>query len=166
VRTLGVSRNSALKEPRCWSGPEGSCAPDQAMLFASLVNAVSGPARLGWSRRCVPLTRGRRTPWKILCGSLRVSGDSAGKAPWCWSGPEGTCTMGVFKGISHSFEVHLIQNEWVLRGSLWLVHTLTLSPYQPSNSVHHLSSPGLRFSFWRVETREFIVMSFASAIAY
>jgi hypothetical protein len=22
---------------------------------------------------------------------LRVSGDSAGKAPWCSSGPEGTC---------------------------------------------------------------------------
>jgi hypothetical protein len=43
VKTLGVSGNSAHKEPRCWSGPEGTCAPDQAGLSASLVNAVSGP---------------------------------------------------------------------------------------------------------------------------
>jgi hypothetical protein len=41
---LGVSGNSERKEPRCWSGPEGTCAPDQARLSASLVNAVSGPA--------------------------------------------------------------------------------------------------------------------------
>jgi hypothetical protein len=88
VRTLGVSRNSARKEPWCWSEPEGTCAPDQAGLSASLVNAVSGPVRLDWSRRCVPLTRGLKIPWGILCGSLRVSGDSKGKEPWCWSGPE------------------------------------------------------------------------------
>jgi hypothetical protein len=50
VRTLGVSGNSECKEPRCWSGPEGTCAPDQAGLSASLVNAVSGPVRLDWSR--------------------------------------------------------------------------------------------------------------------
>jgi hypothetical protein len=66
---------------RCWSEPEGTCDPDQAELSASLINAVSGPVRLDWSRRCVPLTRGFRIPWGILCGSLRVSGDSAGKAP-------------------------------------------------------------------------------------
>ena len=86
MRTLGVSRNSACKEPRCWSGPEGTCAPDQAGLSASLVNAVSGPERLDWSRSCVPLTRGLRILWVILCGSLRVSGDSMGKASRCWSG--------------------------------------------------------------------------------
>ena len=89
MRTLGVSRNSAHKEPHCWSEPEGTCAPDQAGLSPSLINAVSGPERLDWSRHCVPLTRGLRIPWGILCGSLRVSGDSAGKAPRCWSGPEG-----------------------------------------------------------------------------
>jgi hypothetical protein len=70
VRTVGVSRNSAHKEPLCWSGQEGTFAPDQAGLSVSLINAVSGPARLDWSRRCVPLTRGLRIPWQILCGSL------------------------------------------------------------------------------------------------
>jgi hypothetical protein len=94
VRTLGVSSNSAHKELRCWSELEGTCAPDQAGLSASLINAVSGPLRLDWSRFCVPLTRGLRIPWGILCGSLQVSGDSAGKAPWCWSGPEGTSAPG------------------------------------------------------------------------
>jgi hypothetical protein len=81
VRTLGVSGNSARKEPQYWSGPEGTCAPDQAGLSASLVNAVSGPAQLDWSR----LTRGLRIPWGILCGPLRVSGDSVGNTLWCWS---------------------------------------------------------------------------------
>jgi hypothetical protein len=32
-------------------------------------------------RSCVPLTRGLRIPWGILCGPLRVSGASAGKVP-------------------------------------------------------------------------------------
>jgi hypothetical protein len=86
VRTLGVSGNSVHKEPWCWNRPEGTCAPDQARLTASLVNAVSSPARLDWSRCCVPLTRGLRILWVILCGSLRVSGDSMGKASRCWSG--------------------------------------------------------------------------------
>jgi hypothetical protein len=91
VRNLGVSGTSAHKEPWCWNGPEGNCAPDQAGLSVSLVNAVSGPERLVWSRCCVPLTRGLRIPWCILCGSLWISEDSTVKAPWCWSGPEGTC---------------------------------------------------------------------------
>ena len=73
VRTLGVSRNPVHKELCCWSEPEGTCAPDQAGLSASLNNAISGPARLDWSRCCVPLTRGLRIPWGILCGSLQVS---------------------------------------------------------------------------------------------
>jgi hypothetical protein len=38
-----VSGNSTRKEPWCWSVLEGTCAPDQAGLSASLVNAVSGP---------------------------------------------------------------------------------------------------------------------------
>jgi hypothetical protein len=50
---------------------------------ASLFTAVSCSERLDWGRRCVPLTRGLRIPWGILCGPLRVSGDSAGKAPRC-----------------------------------------------------------------------------------
>ena len=93
MRTLGVSRNSAHKEPRCWSELEGTCAPDQARLSASLINAVSGPVRLAWGRRCVPLTRGLRIPWAILCGSLWVSGDSLGQETQCFSGLEGTCAL-------------------------------------------------------------------------
>ena len=89
MRTLGVSRNSAHKELHCWSEPEGTCAPDQAGLSASLINAVSGPVQLDWSRRCFPFTRGLRIPWRILCGSLRVSADFPGQGPRCCSGPEG-----------------------------------------------------------------------------
>ena len=66
MRTLGVSRNSAHKELHCWSEPEGTCAPDQAGLSPSLINAVSGPERLDWSRHCVPLTRGLMIPWQVL----------------------------------------------------------------------------------------------------
>jgi hypothetical protein len=43
--------------------PEGNCAPDQAGLSASLVNAVSGPAQLDSSRHCVPLNRDLKIPW-------------------------------------------------------------------------------------------------------
>jgi hypothetical protein len=89
VRTLGVSGNSTGKTPRCCQGPEGTCAPDQAELSDSLVNAVSDLVQLDWSRRCVPLTRGLRILWGILCGSLWLSGDSVGKAPRWWSGREG-----------------------------------------------------------------------------
>jgi hypothetical protein len=41
-------------------------------------------------RSCVPLSRGLRILWQILCGSLWVSGDYPGQGPWCFSGPEGT----------------------------------------------------------------------------
>jgi hypothetical protein len=75
VRTLGVSRISAHKESWCWSGPEGTYAPDQVGLSASLINADSGPSRFDWSRGCVPLTRCLGIWWGILCGSLRVSRD-------------------------------------------------------------------------------------------
>jgi hypothetical protein len=67
---LGGVQNSMLKEPHCWSEQEETYVPDQAGLSASLINAVSRPSRLDWSRRCVPLTRGLRVPWGILCGSL------------------------------------------------------------------------------------------------
>jgi hypothetical protein len=45
-------------------------------------------------RSCVPLSRGLRIPCGILCGPLRVSGDSAGKVLRCSSGVEGTCAPG------------------------------------------------------------------------
>jgi hypothetical protein len=71
VYTLQVSTDSSPKVPLCWHGPEGICAPDQAGFSAFLINAVSGPARLDWSRCCVPLTRGLKFPWQVLwvaCG--------------------------------------------------------------------------------------------------
>jgi hypothetical protein len=49
VGTLGVSADSEPKVPRSWCRPEGTCDPDQARFSASLINAVSGPARLDWS---------------------------------------------------------------------------------------------------------------------
>jgi hypothetical protein len=104
VRTLGVSRNSPHKEPWCWSGPEGTCAPDQARLSASLINGVFGPAQLDLSRCCVPLTRGLRIPWGILCGSLQVSGDSAGKEPRCCF----FSFLDIFQGLPCVFLIFLI----------------------------------------------------------
>ena len=83
--SLQVSGDSLVQGPWCFSGPEGTCAPDQAELSASLINAVLGPSRLDWSRCCVPLTKGIRIPWWILCGSLQVSGDSPGQELWCCS---------------------------------------------------------------------------------
>ena len=74
------------------AGLAGTCDPDQSRFSASLINAVSSPVLLDWSKRCVPLTRGLKIPWGILCGSLRVSGDSEGKEHRCWSGPEGFCS--------------------------------------------------------------------------
>jgi hypothetical protein len=87
--SLWVSGDSPGQGPWYCSGLEGTCAPGQAGLSDSLINAVSGPTRLDWSRCCVPLTRGLRIPWWILCGSLRVSADSPGQGPWCCTGQEG-----------------------------------------------------------------------------
>jgi hypothetical protein len=56
VGTLRVSSDPVTKLPRCWQGPEGTCASDQVGFSASLINAVSGPTRLDWSSSCVPLT--------------------------------------------------------------------------------------------------------------
>ena len=63
--TLGVSSDSMPKVPQCWCRPEGTCDPGQAGLSASLINAVTGSARLDWRRSCVPLTRGLKIPWRI-----------------------------------------------------------------------------------------------------
>ena len=54
--------------------PEGACAPTQAAFSASLSNAVSGPARLDWSRLCVLLTRSLKI---CVVGSWLVSADCA-----------------------------------------------------------------------------------------
>ena len=83
--SLRVSRDSPGQGPRCCSGPEGTCAPDQARLSASLINAVSGPTRLDWSRCFVPLTRGLRIPVWVLAGVRRLSGSGTR----CCNGPEG-----------------------------------------------------------------------------
>jgi hypothetical protein len=66
--TLGVSADSVPKVCRFWRRPEGTCDPGQAVFSASLINAVSGPARLDWSSSCVPLTRGLKILWRVLCG--------------------------------------------------------------------------------------------------
>jgi hypothetical protein len=47
-----------------WTG-RGLC-PYSGRVFASLTNAVSGPARLDWSRCCVPLTRSLKITWRVL----------------------------------------------------------------------------------------------------
>ena len=134
MRTLGVSRNSGL---HCWSKPQGTYALDQARLSASLINAVSGPICLDWSRRCVLLTRGFMVLWGILCGSLRVSGDSPGQEPWCCSGPEGTCAADQ-AGLLHIFSLAL---QYLPYGSL-TASTLSSDPYSsPSPSkplLHHI----------------------------
>ena len=46
--------------------PEGACAPTQTGFSAFLTNAVLGPARLDWSRCCVPLTRSLKITWRVL----------------------------------------------------------------------------------------------------
>ena len=102
-----------------WSG-KGLMPHVRPGSTASLVTAVSGSARLDWGRRCVPLTRGLRILWGILCGSLRVSGDSAGKAPRCLSGPEGTCAPGQ-AGSSAS-----LVTLFILLWSYLASHSLTL----------------------------------------
>jgi hypothetical protein len=65
---LGVSTDSAPKMPWCWHGPEGTCDPGQVGFSAFLINAVSGPVQLDWSRSCVPLTRGLNILWRVLWG--------------------------------------------------------------------------------------------------
>jgi hypothetical protein len=47
-------------------GLEGACAPTQTGFSAFLTNAVLGPARLDWSRCCVPLTRSLKIAWQVL----------------------------------------------------------------------------------------------------
>ena len=60
-----VSRLCALATP-VLLGPKGACAPTQTGFSAFLTNAVLGPARLDWSRCCVPLTRSLKIAWRVL----------------------------------------------------------------------------------------------------
>jgi hypothetical protein len=60
-----VSRLCALATP-VLLGPEGACAPTPTRFSASLINAVSSPSRLDWSRCCVPLTRSLKITWRVL----------------------------------------------------------------------------------------------------
>ena len=64
--TLGVSADFVPKVTRCWHRLEGTCDPGHARFSVSLINAVSGPARLDWNRSCVPLTRGPKILWRVL----------------------------------------------------------------------------------------------------
>jgi hypothetical protein len=83
---LGSSQSSEFLRSHCWCcgylvvvsrlcplaapvllGPKGACAPTQTGFSASLTNAVLGPARLDWSRCCVPLTRSLKIDWRVLC---------------------------------------------------------------------------------------------------
>jgi hypothetical protein len=61
----GVYRLHAQGTP-VLAGPQGTCAPDQAVFSASLINEVSGPMRLDWSSSCVPLTRSLKILWRFL----------------------------------------------------------------------------------------------------
>jgi hypothetical protein len=72
---LWVSGDSVPMVSRCWCGPEGTYALDQAGFSAFLINAVLGPMWLDWSRSCVLLTRGLKIPWSVLwvpCGCLQT----------------------------------------------------------------------------------------------
>jgi hypothetical protein len=40
--------------------------PWSGWFSVSLINAVSGPARLDWNRSCLPLTRGPKIMWRVL----------------------------------------------------------------------------------------------------
>jgi hypothetical protein len=60
-----VSRLCALATP-VLLGPKGACAPTLTGFSAFLTNAVLGPARLDWSRCCVPLTRSLKIAWRVL----------------------------------------------------------------------------------------------------
>ena len=96
LEVLGSRGESCVGPCRCRATPlarHPSAQVEQKGLMpqvrprstASLVTTISGSARLDWGRHCVPLTRGLRIPWGILCGPLRVSDESAGKAPQCSS---------------------------------------------------------------------------------
>jgi hypothetical protein len=67
------------------AGKLSSCREGTQIIWCS--NRTRG-------RSCVPHTRGLRIPWGILCGPLRVSGNSAGKEARGSSEAEGAFALG------------------------------------------------------------------------
>ena len=65
--TLRVSQTLRPRYPGAGVGREGLVTLIRTGFSASLINAVSGPPKLDWSRSCVPLSRGLKIPWMVLC---------------------------------------------------------------------------------------------------
>jgi hypothetical protein len=86
----GVSRLCALAT-QVLLRPEGACAPTQTRFSASLTIAVSGPAKLDWSRCCVPHTRSLKIPWSVLWVAGRCQ-------PTLHPSYPGTAPLTCFKG--------------------------------------------------------------------
>ena len=71
-------------------------------------------------RCCVPLTSGLSIPCGILCGPLRVSGDSAGKVARGSSGAEGACAPGQAQGsLLPYFLLSQVQRDWIGAGAVF-----------------------------------------------
>ena len=68
VRTLGLSSDSAQYVAQVLAQTRGTCDHCQASFSASLINAVSDPVRLDWSRGCVPFTRGLMILLRVFWG--------------------------------------------------------------------------------------------------
>jgi exonuclease III len=92
---------------------------------------------LDWGQRCVPLTKGLRIPWGILCGPLRVSGDSAGKVARGSSGAEGACGVAILISIKIDFQPKLIKKDKeehfiLIKGKIFQEELSILNVYAPN----------------------------------
>jgi hypothetical protein len=76
---LRVSGDSAGKVARGSSGAEGACAPGQARVVCFPMYRSLRFCAIGLGPVLCSTHQRSRIPWGILCGPLRVSGDSAGK---------------------------------------------------------------------------------------
>jgi hypothetical protein len=75
---------------------------------------------LDWGRRCVPLIRGPRIPCGILCGPVRVLGESAGKVHSGSSGAEGACAPGQAPGsLLPYFPLSQVPCDWIGAGAVF-----------------------------------------------
>ena len=107
---LWAPGNSAGQEARGSSEAEGAFVRVRPGQCASLCTAVSGSVRLDWGQRRVPLTRGLRIPWGILCGPLRVPGNSAGQEARGSSGAEGRLSGFMWSSLIH-LDLTLVQGD-------------------------------------------------------
>jgi hypothetical protein len=168
VYTLRVSVDSVPKVPLFWCGLEGTCALDQAGFSASLINAVSGPAWLDWSRSCVPLTRGLKIPCRVLwvagrCQlTLRPSYPGTGRTgrdlcPWSvgdilWHSFSADC----FDYLNITYMVYLIcamYDAWKVLSTIlrvvWYQWVADILGYSCFSWVWcAVSSPGDQFLLW------------------